>query len=351
MILARITLLSLIILMGYGLLADIPIKSRVSSEVDTAAEGKGDIDLYQTIITRMRNGESFYDVTGEEQLQRGYPVKPFLTWRLPTSAWLVSIVGDTLGNALLYLLTMLAMLAWVDFLRSAGLSRLQIITGSVMVFSGLVLMIMPQLIYLHETWAGTLIALSLPLRAKYWRMSVLTGIAALAFRELALPYVLVMLGCAIWEGRRQEAFWWGTGLLIFLAGLGLHAAMVSSHIGPVAPQGEGWLAMGGWPFVVATSRWNLFFLLTGTWLAALFLPLLLLGAWAWQGPVGLRLKLTLWCYCLAFLFVGRSNNDYWGIILVPLLGVSLVYAPKMLGILWRASHLDRYIGRWFDQRA
>ena len=334
---ARITLLALIILMAYGLAADIPTKSRVLSEVDTATEGKGDIDLYRTIITRMRDGEGFYAVTGEEQLQRGYPVRPFLTWRLPTSAWLISTVGDTLGSALLNLLAMLAMLAWVDFLRSAGLSRVQILTGSMMVFSGLVLMIMPQLLYLHEAWAGTLIALSLPLRSRYWQLSVLVGITALAFRELALPYVLVMLGCAVWEGRRRETFWWGFGLLVFLAGLGLHAAMVSSHLGPVAPQGEGWLAMGGWPFVVATSRWNLIFLLTETWLAALSLPLLLLAAWAWKGPVGLRLKLTLWCYCLAFLFVGRSNNDYWGIMLAPLLGVSLVYVLKMIGILWRAS--------------
>ena len=334
---ARITLLTLLILLGYGLAAEVTHTDEAPREGETATETTGDIDLYQTIIDRMSAGEGFYAVTGDEQLRRGYPLRPFLTWRLPTTAWLISNLGESGAAGLLALLALLAMLAWVGYLRVAGLSRVQVIGGAVLAFSGLMLMVMPRMIYLHEAWSGTLLALSLLVWGKSWRLSVLCGLAALAFRELALPFVLLMMGIALWEGRLKEAAWWGLGVLLFLGGLALHASMVATYAGPEAPAGAGWLAMGGWPFLLATSRWNLFVILTGNWLAALCLPLVLLGSQAWQGSVGLRLKLILWGYCLAFLFVGRSNNDYWGVILAPILGVSLIFAPRVIATLWRRS--------------
>ena len=70
---------------------------------------------------------------------------------------------------------------------------------------------------------------------------------------------------------------------------------------------------------------------------ALCFPLVLLGSWAWHDSVGLRLKLILWGYSLVFLFVGRSNNDYWGVLLAPILGVSLIFAPLVIVTLWRRS--------------
>ena len=47
--------------------------------------------------------------------------------------------------------------------------------------------------------------------------------------------------------------------------------------------------------------------------------------------------LIVWGYSLAFLFVGRSDNGYWGLIYGPLMSISLVFAPMALRALWRAA--------------
>lgn len=54
-------------------------------------------------------------------------------------------------------------------------------------------------------------------------------------------------------------------------------------------------------------------------------------------PLGRRLMLIVWGYSLAFLFVGRSNNGYWGFIYGPIVAISLVFAPMALRDLWRAT--------------
>ncbi|KAA6184714.1 hypothetical protein F2Q65_11480 [Thiohalocapsa marina] len=160
---------------------------------------------------------------------------------------------------------------------------------------------------------------------------------ALAFRELALPYVLAMASLALWEGRRREATWWAAGSLAFAIGLALHAWMVSGHIGPEARAGGGWLALGGWAFVLAANQWNGLIIGAGVWLTALWVPLALLGAGALRDPLGHRLLLTVAGYSAAFLLFGRDNNSYWGLIYGPLVAVSLVFVPGALRTLWRRA--------------
>jgi hypothetical protein len=40
---------------------------------------------------------------------------------------------------------------------------------------------------------------------------------------------------------------------------------------------------------------------------------------------------------LSFLFVGRDNNTYWGIIDTPLIAVSITFVPSALDALWHAA--------------
>ena len=42
----------------------------------------------------MRVGENFFVANGDEHHQGGYPTKPFLTWRLPTAAWVIRGLGE-----------------------------------------------------------------------------------------------------------------------------------------------------------------------------------------------------------------------------------------------------------------
>ena len=62
--------------------------------------------------------------------------------------------------------------------------------------------------------------------------------------------------------------------------------------------------------------------------------LIILGVAGLVVPLFLRIGVSS---VLAFLIVGRSNNDYWGVILAPILGVSLIFAPRVIATLWRRS--------------
>jgi hypothetical protein len=334
---ARLLLIALALLMAYGLWLDVPPPTDETSQSDNFAADKGDVALYRAVVKRMQEGESFYAANGDEQHQRGYPTQPFLTWRLPTAAWIISGLGEAWAANLLRLLAMLAMLAWIQALMAAGLTRVGVVSGVMMLYSSLVLVFPLPTLYMHEAWAATLMALALPLQQRAWRLSVLCGLAALAFREMALPFVLVMAVCALLEGRRSEAAWWGVGILAFAIGLALHAWAVTAQMAPEARPGGGWLALGGWTFVLASIQWNVLLTVANGWLTPFWLPLALIGSAARRDPLGQRLMLTVWGYSLAFLFIGRSNNDYWGIMFAPLVAVSLTFTPAALGALVAAA--------------
>ena len=133
------------------------------------------------------------------------------------------------------------------------------------------------------------------------------------------------------------ALGWGLGILAFALGLLVHAGHVAEMIQPEALRGPGWLAFGGWPFLLKVNQWNLITLILGGALSAIWVPFALLGAAARMDPLGRRLMLIVWGYSLAFLFVGRSNNGYWGFIYGPIVAISLVFAPMALRDLWRAA--------------
>ncbi len=334
---ARLALLALVLTMGYGLLLPDPPLGDDNRQAAVAAIDRGDVALYRALVQRMSAGEGYYEAAGDEQHQRGYATKPFLTWRLPTAAWIISRLGEVWAANVLRLLALLALLAWVQALMDLGLGKPGVISGALLVCSGMYLALPIPTIYLHEIWAATLMALSLPLQQRGWPLSVVSGLAALAFRELALPFVLVMAACAFWDGRRAEAAAWVLGILAFAIGLTLHGAAISEHLNPEARQGGGWLDLGGWARVLAFNHWNLLIPTASAWLTALWVPLALLGAGARQEPLGNRLLLLVAGYNLAFFFIGRPNNDYWGIIPAPLVAVSLTFAPSALLTLWTSA--------------
>lgn len=334
--LAQLMLIALALLIGFGLLLDYPELTKLATSAESQAD-RGDIALYRTVVNRMRAGESFYAATGDEQHLRGYATKPFLSWRLPTLAWLIATLGELPMANILRALAGLAMLAWIQALRDQGFQRRGTIFGVLLVYSSLVIDMPPTTVFLHEAWAATLIALSLALWQRFWRLSILFGIAALAFRELTLPYVLAMAVCAGWEGRWREVMGWILGASLFLIGIIWHASIVNPLIQPHALQGGSWLALGGWTFVLSANQLNIIILALGQWLTAFWVPLALLGAGSSAGPLGNRLLLIVGGYSFAFLFVGRPDNNYWGIIYGPLIAVSLTFMPNGLSALWSAA--------------
>jgi hypothetical protein len=131
----------------------------------------------------------------------------------------------------------------------------------------------------HEFWAGTLIVLSLAAygRGLVW-LSVLSGLLALFLRELALPFVMVMLVLSIWEGHRREALAWFTGIMAFGVGFLVHWSVVTKLITENDRVMEGgWIAFGGWSFVLSTVQMHPYLLLMPLWVTALITPIVFAG--------------------------------------------------------------------------
>jgi hypothetical protein len=190
----------------------------------------------------------------------------------------------------------------------------------------------------HETWAGLLIALSLALRTeKRFAGAAFFGLLAALIRELAMPYLIVMILVGLMERRRTEVIAFSVALVITLGALALHGHAVTSLVTALDRPSPGWVNLGGWQFVLATARWNLIVMLAGSWTAAAVVPLALLGAGAWNDGAGLRLAILLTGYTLGFMVIGRPENNYWGLITAPLLSVGLYFAPMALCDLFRRT--------------
>jgi hypothetical protein len=99
-----------------------------------------------------------------------------------------------------------------------------------------------------------------------------------------------------------------------------------------------WIQFGGLRFLLITSRAGLP-LGFPFWVAALYLPLAVLGLAGWRGPVGIRVTATLAAYLVAFSVVGApSMNFYWGAIYAPL----LAFRDSCARIVeWRVAGGDR----------
>jgi hypothetical protein len=65
----------------------------------------------------------------------------------------------------------------------------------------------------------------------------------------------------------------------------------------------------------------------------------LLGWAGWRSAIGQRVTLLLAAYCLAFAFLGRPDNFYWGFLVAPLVPLGLLPAPQALADLLRSARL------------
>lgn len=327
---ARAVLLLAASLVVFGFLAPSSVPAQAASR------DEGDLALYLAVADRVDAGEWYYDAAGTELRARGYATSPFLNWRLPTSAWTLRALGDDGAALVLGGLAVAVIVAWALALRAASLDLPHALAGGLLVACAVAIATVDGVAAFHEVWAGLLIALSLALRRWSWVAAVLVGALAVAFRELALAYLVVMLVCALVEHRRKEAVAWGVAIAAFFVGLAVHASVVSQRIVETDTT-NAWLALGGWPFVLSTANWNLIVLLAGGALTALFVPLALVGSVSWDDALGTRLGATIAAYLGAFLVLGRADNSYWGIVVAPLLAVSITFAPSGLRTLVRAS--------------
>jgi hypothetical protein len=294
-----------------------------------APKANADLALYNDIIERMAAGENYY-VAAAEELRRGdYPLKPVFAFRLPTLAVAAAWLGRPIMMGLQYALFLAMIWAWWARLDGQFADDGRRISATMLAAAGLAVAFSGRYLILHEVWAGALVALSLALhRPGRAGWSIATAALALAIRELALPYLLLMGAFALYRRNWREAAGWGGVILLFAFAMTWHANEVANVVLPSDPGSPGWSVFGGWAGFLRT------YYLAGPlrWLpaeAAAPLIILALFGWAsWKSGTGLAATLLYSGYALAFMLFGRANNFYWGLMVAPAFLIGLAFVPR-----------------------
>lgn len=295
--------------------------------------GHRDPELYRSVIARVSNGENYYAAVAIEQRRKDFPLRPFVTVRLPTLAVFSALLGEGGSVAALGLLALLTIVAWTIRL-SGAFGRLWLLPLVPLVFS--VMMISgPVLILFHESWAALLITFSLALwRPAKWRAALIVGVVAALFRETAIAYLLLMLAGAAFDRRWREASEWAGGLLIVALSLWIHAAAVAGVTIASDITSPGWSGLGGWPLFLSAMQASSPLAIAPDWTAKLLIPLAFIGWASWLDPLGLRVTGLLSGFGLMIMLFARPDNWYWALLLCPLLLSGLGFLPNLFKA-WR----------------
>jgi hypothetical protein len=326
---ARAALALLGLLLAASLLAlGTPGPPPVSGDPANRAEDQSDVVLYETIVEGVRHGGSYYPVAADALRAGDYPLRPFVTFRLPTLAMVQATLPASVTLALLYALAAATALAWYARLASVFSRGPPRIVAMALLAGGLMAFVQPDLAAFHEIWAGLFIALSLAVRREQrWLPAVAFGLAAVLIRETAAPYLVTMAALAWWSGQRREAIGWAAALAILAVALALHAHAVAQVVRPLDPASPGWAGLLGFGFFVHTMTISTALSLAPQWLAALLVGLALFGWAAWRDPTGLRVLALLAGYAAVLSIVGRTDTFYWGLLVAPVLLVGLAFVP------------------------
>ncbi|MFA7602146.1 MAG: hypothetical protein WCY29_03985 [Novosphingobium sp.] len=301
-----------------------------------------DLALYDRAIERIRQGENYYDFIAAEHRQADYPVRPGLAVRLPTLAYIDAWLGE--GGQIAASLALLAtvMFAWRRRLGGEPGGERKWARTLAFLFVGTSLGLNRYYFVLHELWAGMLLALAFGLhRPGRWGASLAVAALAVAIREHALPFILLMGAMAFWQRDWREGAAWSALAAAFLAVLAVHLHLVAAQALPSDPQGPSWLAMrglSGWLSNIVLSS-NLRFL--PHWLAGPAVILMIAGWAGWRSPAGSFGTLLYLGYGFFFMVAGRPDNFYWGAMIAPAMFIGLAFAPRALGSLALAAFPGR----------
>lgn len=283
-----------------------------------AAE-QGDAALYRAIDQRLRSGQGYYPAAVVEQRARDYPLRPFVTVRLPTRARLYALAGSDAAQWLLRALALTTLVLTATRLVAAAGSVQRWGAATAIATLSILPLATPVVALWPECWAGLLVALSLALRTdRRWSAAVVVGLSAALFRELTLPYLAAMALAALSERRRGEALAWAGAAIVAALALAAHAAAVAGAIRPDDAASQGWVRAGGWTFDLAMARTTTPLALLPATATAVLVPLAMYGWATAPGVYARRVTLTLLAWLVPALIVGRPENSYWGLMLAPL---------------------------------
>ncbi len=300
----------------------------VSRDPANRANDQADVILYETIVAGVRGGGDYYAVTATALRAGDYPLRPFVTFRLPTLAMVQAALPGPLTLLLLYGLAAGVVAAWFIRLRHAITRPPPLAIALVLLVGGMVAFVQPSLTAFHEIWAGLLIALSLALRRPgNWITAAAVATIAMLVRETAALYVMVMLGMAVVDGQRREAMGWAVTLGVLAAVVAAHAYAVAQVVGPADPASPGWAGLLGFGFFVKTMSISTALNLAPAWLSALLVGFALFGWASWRDPLAVRALAVFAAYAVLLSLFGRPDTFYWGLLVAPTILVGLAFAP------------------------
>ena len=287
-----------------------------------------DLMLYESVIDGLRAGGDYYQLTADALRAGDYPLRPFVTFRLPVHSVVQAFLPAPATRSLLFLLVAAVIVAWWVRLVPLLARPAPRIAATILLAGGLIAFVQSELIGFHEIWAAPLVALSLALRAPgRWGEAVALGLIAMLVRETAALYVLVMAGLAWRDGARGEAVAWGATLAVFAVVLGLHGHAVAQVTGPLDPASPGWTGRLGPGFLIESVARSTALSALSPYVA---LPVGLLALAGWSAPTDPLLRragATIAAYALVIALFARADTFYWALMAAPLFLVGLTFVP------------------------
>ncbi len=306
-----------------------------ASATTANVDANPDLTLYRNVIARVAAGEGYYPAIAELHRNGSFPLRPFIVVRLPTLAMVSATLSMPVMKVGLWMLLVAVSVAWWMRLDGAFGSPPRRIIALIMITFGLIFNAHPEVLVVHEVWAGLLMALSWAVHRSEggltrWLPSVALGLLAVLVRETALPFVLLMGAFALWRRQWLETAGWTAVVAIFAATMVLHADQVAAVINASDLASSGWNSFGGWPFFVFAMRRMTQLLLLPPWLGAALVPLILLGWASWRSATGLFGLLLFGGYGLILMVLGRPENFYWSLMVAPTFLLGLAFLPEAL---------------------
>lgn len=318
--------LLLVVLSAWALAAGSSIPEAIV-DLDAGAS-QSDESLYDVIAERVRGGEGYYEAAVGAQSDAGYPTSPAPTIRLPTTTWVVALLGGLAPWALRILIVVTALVAMVRFERLAH-TRGEWLASTLLLTAGIGVFAHPRAAVVSEAWVSCLLVLSVLVhRPGRFRLSVVLGFVAVCFRELAFPYLVVMALLA-WRRDRKETRAWLAATVVFGALYAVHAVLASREAdGITSVQSPSWLAFGGWPYVVDTFGFSSILRPLPYEVWVVLLALAVLGWVQVSGTYRNHVLAAGIVFMAIFLVAGRPDTAYWGRLYFAWIIPGLAFAPR-----------------------
>lgn len=311
---------------------------RLGSSAIALADGikTGDQALYAAIDQAVADGEGYYHAAARLHRERHYPLRPFVTVRLPTLAWLRAAVGPAVMWGLAFLLIVTNAIAWYRRFRNER-SWIRFAALFIMAVAGAA-GISPQVLTAHEWWAGLMLSLALALERKNSFPAVLTLAAGAALiRELAGAFLVILLAEAIMRRAWGRFVAVACAMECFLLAILLHRAAVHTVVIPSDIASQGWgggRGLAGFADDLA--------LLSGLdalpkSMARFFALLPLVGWLGTQRAVGYMPFCWFLAYAVGEGMLARGDNYYWAQIVLPAYYLGWLFVLSLLRKSWKSN--------------